>query len=89
MHALFSRVPAVLPGRSGTKPSRPDRNRNYVPGDCARTRTDAGFRVDHTAMVLLCRCDVRDDSFPHQVDSAEHAGSQHWPPDLLHPGVAI
>jgi hypothetical protein len=79
----------LLPGRSGTKLPRADRNRNYVPGDCARARSDAGFCVVHTAMVLLCRCDVRNDDFSHQVDSAEHAGAQHWPSDLLHPGVAI
>lgn len=57
--------------------------------DCTGTWPDAGVRVAHTAVVLFRGRDVRGDGLLHQIDSSGHRGSQPWPADLLHPGVAV
>src|SRR3989441_876951 len=80
-----SQFPWVLPGHSGAKGERPGRHSDCGPADFTWTQPDAGVLMAHSAVVLFLRRDVRGDGLLHEVDSPERRGSQHWPPDLLHP----
>src|ERR1051326_593302 len=84
-----SRFPGILPGLSGTKGERPGCHRNRRPAHFAWTQPYAGVLVAHNPLVLFRGCDVGHNCLPYKVDSAGHRGSRHWPPGLLHPGMAL